>query len=61
MREQYKAFLDGTGDDNEVMKAVRALVKRELRRLDRVQYNAGRPRKDDTPERERWRGYKRKS
>ena len=28
MKDLYKQFLDGTGDDNEVIKAVRALVKR---------------------------------
>ena len=61
MRNLYQSFLDATGDDNEVIKAVRSLVKRELRRLDRVKYNSGRPKLDDTPERERWRAYKRKS
>ena len=61
MRDLYEQFLAATSDEDDVIKAVRALVKREVKRLEKVGYNRGRPRLEDTPDRAKWRGYKRKT
>lgn len=57
--DTYAEFLKNTNDKDPVLKQVRALVKREIKRLERSRLNKGRPALEDTPERLKWREYQR--
>jgi len=53
------AFMAQTTDEMPMMRAVRKVVKRELDRLERVKNLNGRPRLEDSPQRQKWREYQR--
>lgn len=59
VEQLFKQFLEMTADIDPVIKAVRALVKRELAWLEKARLNPGRPRLDDSPKRQKWRDWQR--